>query len=241
MRFTVRITYFLLLCFSNLSFSQIGESNIAASYLGNVIAFQDSVALAVVPSSIKDAQNCCFLLPANPVPIELHYFQASVSNHLEVDLKWETISEVNNDYFVVEHSTDGRIFLPILNVKGKGTSTHSNTYLAVHTQPVPNENFYRLRQVDFNGKYSYSSIDLVILPYHESTVFQIFPNPAKNQVTLQLKQQAQLSLIDLYGRVLYYQKVGQKAILDISKLQPGMYIFRIDHNGVSHQQRFIKQ
>ncbi|MBK7344231.1 MAG: hypothetical protein IPJ06_14750 [Saprospiraceae bacterium] len=100
--------------------------------------------------------------PAGVLPVELTQFNATLIDR-NVHLTWATASEINNDYFVVQHSTDGSRFDDLSTLTGAGTSTQSHIYEWLHEHPAAGLNYYRLMQVDFDGQYEYSPIRVVQL------------------------------------------------------------------------------
>ncbi len=93
----------------------------------------------------------------NSLPIELLAFNG-ISKNNKVTLSWTTATETNNNYFTIEKSTDCITFYPIGDVEGKGNKTTVSDYLYVDDGACPGINYYRLKQTDFDGVFSYSSI-----------------------------------------------------------------------------------
>jgi hypothetical protein len=93
----------------------------------------------------------------NPLPIELLSFNA-VCDGKNVNLNWSTASETNNDFFTVERSMDASNWEDVLNVNGAGNSSTANYYNASDNQPLPGNSFYRLKQTDYDGTFTYSGI-----------------------------------------------------------------------------------
>lgn len=96
------------------------------------------------------------------LPIELIYFNAT-PNQKTVDLTWATASELNNDFFTVERSIDGLTWEPVLTVNGAGTTNQRTNYRDIDTRPAAGLSYYRLKQTDFDGKWSYSNIQSVFM------------------------------------------------------------------------------
>ncbi len=119
----------------------------------------------------------------NPLPVSLVSFNAQLQNNNSVLLSWNTASELNNDYFTIERSPDCKVFEDLGTVKGAGNSnkTISYNYLDGNISDFPNNYiYYRLKQTDFNGKFSYSKIEMVKLLGDEQNNFQlisVYPNP----------------------------------------------------------------
>lgn len=119
----------------------------------------------------------------NPLPISLVSFNAQLQNNSAVMLSWTTASEINNDHFTIERSPDCKVFEEIGTVKGAGNSnkTIDYNYLDGNIADFPNNYiYYRLKQTDFNGKFTYSKPEMVKLQGDEQNNFQVisvYPNP----------------------------------------------------------------
>ncbi len=94
---------------------------------------------------------------SNPLPIELLSFTATPQNDI-VNLDWVTGSEINNQFFTVERSIDALNFEEVLRKDGIGNSSATNYYSDVDTKPLMGLSYYRLKQTDYNGNFSYSQI-----------------------------------------------------------------------------------
>ncbi len=119
------------------------------------------------------------------LPVELTSFTGSYKE-MAVDLKWQTATELNNHFFVIERSLDGRNFESITQVNGAGTTSAPQSYQWTDNNVAPGTNYYyRLKQVDFDGELSYSAIINISVPslvgFHAG---QFYPNPAKDKVNL---------------------------------------------------------
>ena len=119
-------------------------------------------------------------------------------------LDWGTATELNNDYFSVEYSTDGQSFREIGQVKGVGSTQIPQAYEFYHRQPIVGPNYYRLRQVDFDGAFEYSDIEVVIVEGRGEKGFDVFPSPAFEMTNLRfaepLVQEATLDLFTAGGQ-----------------------------------------
>jgi hypothetical protein len=92
-----------------------------------------------------------------PLPIELLYFEAACDNN-EILIRWTTATETNNDYFSLEKSLDGIQFMNLAVIDGAGNSSGMRDYSFRDKSLAPGRAYYRLKQTDFNGKYSYSPL-----------------------------------------------------------------------------------
>ena len=109
------------------------------------------------------------------LPIEMKDFTATNVDNKYISLKWVTDQEVNNDHFEIEHSTDGTIFTKIDAVKSQGNSSIPQSYTFIDNNPYKGLNFYRLKQVDSNGRYSYSEI--IMVKFGIGLIPEVRPNP----------------------------------------------------------------
>ena len=161
------------------------------------------------------------------LPVTLTDFQVKTAG-TAVQVYWETEQEANNNYFVVEHSTDGIHFETLSDqVEGKGKSGGRYTWL--HAAPVPGKNYYRLLQVDVDGSSQYLGIRAATVA-GGVTQAQVFPNPADERVVVSLPldnaSQLVITLTDMNGKQVLRNTVepGVSALeLDLSALPSGPY------------------
>lgn len=114
------------------------------------------------------------------LPIELSYFDGNVLANNTVNLKWQTASEKNNDFFEIQRSSDGFIFerIAIINSKSPdGNSLQLLNYETTDQNPLSGTNYYRLKQVDFSGEFTYSKIISLIQNRELNVSFLLIPNP----------------------------------------------------------------
>lgn len=231
----------LVLCTPICLLSQIGQSKIGDPELAESRRFRDMVAQAAVPATSDFVSNCCFLRNTTPLPVELSYFQANLNEALDVDLDWETATEINNDYFEVEHSIDGTSFHVIEKVSGQGTVSTPTTYNHIHTEPVAGTNYYRLRQVDFDEGFSYSNIETVFIAPSDRKFYQVYPNPTTGVITVVSDGAAVISVVDMNGRILLEQQMNDRQIIDVSRFSNGLYILKMEQKGILKKLVFVKQ
>ena len=182
----------------------------------------------------------------NPLPVELVSFRAEKAEK-QVNLTWETASEKNNDYFIIERSANGRNFEAIGKVKGAGNSNTVNAYAFADKNPMSGVSYYRLKQIDFDGKFEYSKIVSVTFESKlTSVVLAAYPNPAINELNVNvngLQGKATLDITDATGRSLKQISVNgsETTTLNVETLPKGIYQIRvISENGTSVS-KFLKQ
>ncbi len=171
------------------------------------------------------------------LPITLTNFDASIYNERTVLVEWVTESEVNNDYFEVEHSIDGINWTSIEKVEGAGNSSSEINYSMIDKNPnLSQVNYYRLKQVDFNGDYSYSEVRSVSFNKNEKSI-SIYPNPVNNILTVNIlntNQYNTLSITDVNGKNVYQTSItNQSNQVDLSSFTSGVYFVQlIGANGI---------
>jgi hypothetical protein len=111
------------------------------------------------------------------IPVELNSFSAT-ANGKEVILSWSTATELNNQEFEVQRKFGSNSFVTVGSVKGHGTTTSPNNYTYVDKLLTSGKYFYRLKQIDFGGKYEYSQeVEVNWSPFTAYKLEQNFPNP----------------------------------------------------------------
>jgi hypothetical protein len=169
----------------------------------------------------------------SPLPVSLLSFNGELINE-SVQLNWTTASEINNDYFELEHSSDGIHFTKFTSINGAGNSNQEKHYTTFHENPVVGKNYYRLIQVDFDGTKSVEG-RIVVEMLHKNEI-QIFPNPSQDLISIVQLPEGVTSICfyDAAGKmVLTKEIINNNAVqLTISSLAPGNYILKcIDKDG----------
>ncbi len=169
------------------------------------------------------------------LPVELISFSARSLENNTILLEWETASEINNDYFMVEKSTDGTLFSEVGKVKGGGNSTQPIYYSLIDTEvPEVKLLYYRLLQIDFDGLKHYSEIVPVYTGQKDFKMLKILSDPSVHMIKfyLQSREDGPLTCVirDALGKT-NYQKVQHtgKGInlieVDVKNLSPGFYYY----------------
>jgi hypothetical protein len=162
-----------------------------------------------------------------PNPVTLVNFTA-VKNGSSVDLDWQTATEINNDYFVVEKSRNGIDFTAFGIVDGAGNSQSTLNYQTTDYAPYSGISYYRLKQVDYDGKFSYSKIVAVV---NEETEITIYPNPSLGSFKINVineKQPYSVEITDAEGRLVYKSLEGSdNSLIEINGLSKGVYVVQV--------------
>ncbi len=191
----------------------------------------------------------------SPLPVTLLNYTAKNTDNGVLN-SWTTGSELNNDYFNIQHSIDGIDYKTIGKIAGSGTVNQTRNYEYVHRDPAAGNNYYRLTQTDFDGKFEiFDPIVVQIKLEKELPAFEltkVFPNPFVDQFTIELKCIAEESLTiyldnSLGNRIMELDKnthYGYNEILinTNSDLTPGSYILTImNKEGLKESIRLIKK
>lgn len=167
-----------------------------------------------------------------PLPIRILSFNG-IKDVSKVLLSWQTSSEQNSKLFDVEFSENGSTWTSIGQVKAAGTSTTQRTYVLTHATPVNGVNYYRLKQVDLNGNFSYSNVVAINFTIKGVNISAVYPNPFVSRIKIDISSDrsevVRIQVSDNLGRVLKTQSSAiQKGVNNIwldnlSSLAPGIY------------------
>lgn len=168
----------------------------------------------------------------SPLPIELLVFHA-VEWEEGVRFLWTTASETNNDYFSIERSPDGENWTEVLRVDGAGNSSSPLDYDAIDPDPLPGVSYYRLKQTDFDGKYSYSKVNAVTFEHVSDRQVRMYPNPADDYISIEANSSEMegFKVFDLQGGDMTGNvevSVIQSSLykINLSELPSGIYTMR---------------
>lgn len=175
------------------------------------------------------------------LPVSLSEFKA-VDKNYDVNLSWVTSLEQNNLGFEVQRSIDGTNFEVLGFVDGAGESNSKKSYAYTDRNLEPGMYFYRLNQVDRDGRTKLSPVVTAnVKRGNQAILYQGFPNPVKGQATIQYvlprSMQVTLSLYDLNGRLVQVLDNGTKQTgshtvqFDASLMQKGVYICKLEADG----------
>lgn len=186
----------------------------------------------------------------NALPVELIGFRAfkEADNSL-IYLQWETASEENSDYFIVEKSVDGIHFSPIATIQANGNTTSISYYDAVDNEPAKGNNYYRIMQVDQDQLMSFSKLVNVFINGQEDIPI-VYPNPVQEQVSVYAKslanKQVSINIIDSNGQMVYSgQHRAQDGQIMLSPMQinirkQGLYLLNYEYEGELYSLQFFK-
>lgn len=180
------------------------------------------------------------IMPYNPLPIELTYFSAVAGQDQDV-LEWQTASQHNNDFFAIERSTDAMNWQKIRRVEAAGNSLQTNHYSIIMNETLHGIYYYRLKQTDYNKRFSYSSIVSVDRKTVDDLL--LFPNPVGNVVYLNSPDSKGFSVsgISSSGTENRLDYTVNDAVISIntSELSNGIYVLKLSLSGKEYYKKIL--
>ncbi len=152
-------------------------------------------------------------------------------------IKWSTATEIDNDFFSVERSADGRRFVTYAKVPSRGNSAEVQSYTSYDANPIPGMSYYRIRQTDLNGQFSYSPAIALVFEGFQPEV-RVYPNPIARNMELQIQMKVpkaetlRLDFYNIQGQQIHSLQVElserqERTQVPIDFLASGMYLVRI--------------
>lgn len=173
---------------------------------------------------------------SNTLPILLTQFSVAAKTN-SVALNWITAREIENANFQIEHSINGKDFKTIGTIKGSGSSAQAISYSFEHTAPAEGVNYYRLKQVDLDGQFTYSPIKTAIIG---TSSFVIKSNLVTNALDIITSTKAPVAfgIFSTSGQRMLNDFAQGEKLVDVSRLPAGLYFVKIAYGQVA---RFVKQ
>jgi hypothetical protein len=182
----------------------------------------------------NDLKSFTFTMDGSFLPICLKNFTSKI-NESSIQLSWQTASETNNDYFEIQRSADAIKWVTITQIDGAGNSTKTINYNYSDISPIIGISYYRIEQIDFDGKSTLSKA--ISVNFKETILSEVstYPNPAINSITVDLGENNNtiIEILSLDGRNVTKQlsiiKLNNTSYsIDISSLEKGAYIISIN-------------
>jgi hypothetical protein len=179
-----------------------------------------------------------------PLPIELLNFNANNANNNYVNLSWQTGMEQNNDHFEVERSVNSMKFETILTVKSLGNSSIPQSYSTRDDVPIKGINYYRLKQVDMDGKTTYSGVQKVKFGVEVAPL--IYPNPVSNLFTAVSGNELirEIVIYNVEGSAVQFvmgNSTDEDMKVNVSLLSTGVYFLKVKTDSRIYQFKLIKK
>ncbi len=164
---------------------------------------------------------------SSPLPIELLEFDVFQEGE-QIVAQWTTLTELNNDFFTLQRSADAKNWLEVKIIPGAGTTDSRRNYQTFDENPSRGMSYYRLKQTDFDGQYSYSPIRMVDVKFRSE--INIFPNPSPGTFTVSgvKSENARIRVFSVLGKEIPFALHKDKEYqVDLSDHPAGLYILKI--------------
>jgi hypothetical protein len=180
----------------------------------------------------------CTVLPIEWLSISV--YPTPYSHPKTAIIDWATATELNSSHFIIERSVDGLSFEDIGQVKA---ANKASTYRFIDTNPIADVLYYRIRQVNFDGQFTYSKIVSVKMGNLDNK-FTVYPNPMKDHLMVNTNFEGDytIDLFDITGKLLQSHKANQLSLqLSTSDLPAGIYMISAKSNLVQQTFKIVKQ
>ena len=176
------------------------------------------------------------------LPVEFGEISAKVNSNNLVQINWNTVSERDNDHFVVLRMSSDKNWEEIGKVKGAGNTSNAQYYSLLDPKATSGVNYYKVRQVDMNGEYSDSEPVSAVL---KSTELHIFPNPISKDATVNItgiEKGSQVILMNTSGQI-KHQLIAQKSSVELNlnnaRISSGIYLIQVIREGQKETQKLV--
>jgi Secretion system C-terminal sorting domain len=222
-----------------------GCSTLDADNDGDVDGSADNDGDGILDSA--DANDSGFGEGGGPLPVTFVSFEGKLSNN-RVQFTWKTAAETNNSHFIIERSLDTRMWAEVSRVNAKGESQNLTVYQGFDENPQVGTNYYRLWQVDKDGKQE-AYPRLIDITYQFMAITSVYPNPSIDKLNVKLKsnvnEPVQIRIINASGKVLEtirFQKatLEEEAVLNVKDLPSGTYFLEIFYHKGRETLKFVK-
>ncbi|WP_420318343.1 T9SS type A sorting domain-containing protein [Ekhidna sp.] len=186
----------------------------------------------------------------NPLPVELVYFKGKAEDSYTY-LYWSTASETNNAYFEIQRSSDGLSFEAIGQVEGFGNSNELIDYDYRDSKPIAGVNYYRLRQVDYDGQFEVHQIIQVNHEEYDSDLHvATYPNPTdQHNLNLRISSSdihalVHIKMTDISGRIFHKESIPGSSIIDkkikpLNNMDAGIYFITVEQSGNVYKHKIM--
>ncbi len=223
--------------------------------LGNAVTTGSTTSGTILSATAATDFNAFTLASAsanNPLPIELLSYEVALKNS-RVNIDWTTVTEINNDYFVVERSQDAYNFKELERVQGAGDSQSELNYAVIDRFPFEGISYYRLKQVDFDGTTTFYDIKMVDNSQESVAEYEltVFPNPIlkHNKFSIGLEgfagNNVQIKIQNMNGVLIYSGELNVSQENELIELQSdllkdsGMYVVSVFSNDKWFHHKFL--
>ncbi|HRI20183.1 MAG TPA: M12 family metallo-peptidase, partial [Panacibacter sp.] len=232
------------LTFNNILASATANDGTEDITVPNVNTSDARIKIESVGNIFFDISNTDFTIES-VLPVKWLSFTAQKINNAAVLLNWSTINESLNKSYQLERSSDAVNFATFATVSAGNNPAQAQQYTYTDYKAITGANYYRIKQVDADGKNSYSAIAKIIMP--DATAWSVQPNPAKDATTFLARKtlnNINITLSNASGKAVYKLKrttvaAGEQIIIPVNNLPEGMYILSVNSNENVQSQKIM--
>jgi len=217
-------------------FTIVDGSNDIAGEFATVTSSNPSIVFTVdYTSNVNEVR----IVIEEILPVELTHFIGAKSDQ-GAKLSWQTATEINNEGFDVERSSDNKRWTKIGYVNGNGNTNDAIQYAFLDNAPTAEINYYRLKQNDFDGNFEYSNVVALDFRNNKGEI-SIYPNPVEDVLNIDLNQElenVEIQLLDANGKILWIQQEVVSQI-PFGDYIPGVYFLKVKSSAGLTVQRII--
>lgn len=184
------------------------------------------------------ASQTIYMPYSAPLPVKFSSFEAKSINQVTL-INWTTSAEINNNYFAIERSADGNVWNEIGTVKAGNNHSSVQSYSFTDAQPLSGTSYYRIRQVDNNGEFTFSETISSSASFTDN--LKVFPNPAGTYFRIESENidDVTISVMNAQGQTfeLSSETAGNIRTFSTEGLQNGVYFINANINGQSVSKR----
>lgn len=224
------------------------------THFGSTATTVDSIALFFRTTGLSDFSDFTGTTDISPLPVLLNNFEAVKEGTSDAGLYWNTATEIRSSHFIVERATENGKFEAIGKVKAAGNSNRmlAYQYADINVAEVLNTNvvYYRLKMVDIDGTFEYSSVKAVYFGKESEMDVTLYPVPFNNEISIFIAAneavKGEIEVLNLMGTVCFKTNYSVKAggesisLTELAKLPAGVYLVRVQTNNEWVVRKVIK-
>ena len=170
------------------------------------------------------------------LPVDWLSFEGRLTSGNQAKIQWSTAKERDSEKFIIQRSNNTNSWINLGSIAAQGDTDEVSNYEYIDKQPMAGNNYYRLEQVDFDGKTNLSKV--IRVDFNPSWSVKVYPNPFTDEIFIQTKNLGEIhvSLMDNFGRTIFSNSNNVEDYsfrFDTKELQNGLYYLKIHRGGES--------
>lgn len=206
-----------------------------------------TTAAGTITTNLVSTKYCPYTLASatllNPLPVSLLNFEVRALNN-SVEIKWQTVSEPDNKFFTIQKSKTLTDIVSVADVSAKGNALKGASYKNYDNNPFVGTSYYRLKQTDINGNFTFT--DWKSVNFNSTGSQQLYVTADVNAVNFSVtqccpKEKVSVKIIDVYGQVVFEKEMKLEYInqLKVNSISAGVYFLTINNGETVITQKFV--